>query len=468
MKNRTKLWLVMLISAVGSSLLFVFLNIVTAEVWNKGYDLNTLNRISDETLNTFNRQNKVDIASIQQIIDQIHSQHPDIRMEWIASDGSTIYDTAGETHAYSFKELADRVLHMPNNLWSEGELITLVYSTEKDGSSYYLIMSLSSEAMKPGQFFFFMRTFKILFSLTLPLLLCLLVPYLLSIWFFSSISRRIGKLNDALNQVNIQSDVIELTDHSKDEIGQLTRHYNAMAQRIRNQARQIQQFEERRKVLLSNLSHDLKTPLTMILGYAETLRFRLFKDENEMEDAAKIILQRSLYMDKLLVQLLNISRQDADTLQPHFASHNLSELMRRTVAEYMLFLDGLNFTIDVNIPDGDVEAYIDASLVERALRNLLDNAIRHGKEGRYLGIGLADEDSEVCITVFDKGSGIAYEDHGRIFERLYRVNDGEKTEGAGVGLSIVKEIVELHQGHIELTSTPYERTEFLIRLPNKW
>jgi len=97
------------------------------------------------------------------------------------------------------------------------------------------------------------------------------VPYFLSLWLFSSVNRRIGRLNQALNQVNIRSDVIVLEDKAKDEIGQLTRHYNLMAQRIRRQADEIDQFENGRKQLLSNLSHDLRTPLTMILGYAETI-----------------------------------------------------------------------------------------------------------------------------------------------------------------------------------------------------
>ncbi|MNN58479.1 Signal-transduction histidine kinase senX3 [compost metagenome] len=140
-------------------------------------------------------------------------------------------------------------------------------------------------------------------------------------------------------------------------------------------------------------------------------------------------------------------------------------MMRKIVADYMLFLDGQNFSIEVDIPDEDVQVFIDASLVERAIRNLMDNAIRYGKDGFFLGIGLVEEDDEVRITVKDRGRGIAPEDHKLIFERFYRVDGGRNGEGLGIGLSIVKEITDLHQGQIQLISTPHVETLFLVRLP---
>lgn len=465
MKNLTRIWLIMLISIVISLSLFVWLSTLSGKLWNKGYDLNELNAISQEILSATEQQNTYDKNEVQPIMDQFHIHHPALRFEWISSDGTTLYDTYGETHNYSFEQLADRIINMPNNLWGEDKPITLAYSANKNGQPYYLLLSLSSDAMKQGQMYFFVRTFKALYSWALPLLLSFFVPYFLALWLFSSVNRRIGKLNQALNQVNIRSDVIVLEDKSKDEIGQLTRHYNSMVQRIRRQADEIDQFETGRRVLLSNLSHDLRTPLTMILGYAETIHTGLYNDENELRTNSKIILQRSRYMDKLLDQLLDISRLDGDSHEIHLAPYNLSEIMRKIAADYMLFLDGQSFAIEVDIPDRDIQAVIDAPLVERAIRNLMDNAIRYGKEGHFLGIGLVEEDDVVCITVKDKGRGVAPEDHKLIFERFYRVDEGRKGEGLGIGLSIVKEIVESHQGHIQLMSTPHVETLFLIRLP---
>ena len=108
-------------------------------------------------------------------------------------------------------------------------------------------------------------------------------------------------------------------------------------------AEQIKQFDARRKLLLSNLSHDLRTPLTMILGYAETIRAGLYKDEKELQASAKVLLQRSRYMDKLLDQLLDITQQDEEDLELHVEVHNVSEMMRKIAADYLMFLEGQNY-----------------------------------------------------------------------------------------------------------------------------
>lgn len=456
----------MLISVFGSINIFILFSVITGYIWNNGYDLNSLNTISQETLATISKQSTGNEKEIQPILDQVHSEHTAIRLEWVNSDGTKIYDTSGDRQNYDFQKLAEFSMNMPNNLWAKNEPVSFVYQATKNNDSYFLLMSLPSEAMKQGQVYFFIRTSTVLVILLFPLLLSFMVPYLLSIWFFFSQNQRIKKLNNALSQVNIQSDVIVLKDSSKDEIGQLTQHYNSMAQRIQDQVAEIEQFENRRKQLLSNLSHDLRTPLTMILGYAETIRNGLYKDEKELQSSAKIILQRSRYMDKLLEQLLEISRQNTDTLTLHPAPHNLSEMLRKIVADYLLFLDGQNYIVDVDIAEHDIEAFIDAALVERAIRNLIDNAIRYGKEGHYLAVGLEEQQGEVWITVKDKGRGIALEEQQRIYERFYRVNPGRSGEGLGIGLSIVKEIIEMHQGTIQLTSITYEETVFLIKLPN--
>lgn len=468
MRNQTKLWLIMSISAVGSLTLFIVLSFISSSVWNKGYDLNKLNAISQQTLDAIERlEPEPGGADVKPILDRIHLEQPSLRFEWVDSNGSVLYDTSGTSRSYDFKQITDRFLNMPRNLWTDGETISFAYPVDRGNASYYLFISLPSEAMKSGQFYFYVRTFEVLFTYALPLLISLLVPYLLSIWFFSSMNGRIRKLNDAMNKVNLRSDAIRLEDASKDEIGQLTRHYNSMAQRIRSQASEIQQFENRRKLLLSNLSHDLRTPLTMLLGYAETIRNGLYKNEDELQASAKIILQRSRYMDSLLDQLLDIARQDSDTLEFHLAPHNLSELLRKIVAEYMLFLDGQQMTIDVDIPDRDVEASIDSALFERAIRNLIDNAIRYGDEGGYLGIRLLEDENDIFIAIKDKGKGIPEEEGNRIFERFYRANGGRKGEGLGLGLSIVKQIVESHGGTVQVSSVPGKETMFVIRCPKK-
>lgn len=465
MRIRTKLWLFILISAVASLFLFIFLSITMGKILNKGYDLNQLGGIAFSTLSTINEQTTFDLEHIKPVLDNVHQAHPNFRFEFIRASGMPVYDTSGVMKEYQFQELAERFLNMPANLWNDGREISLIITTERDEQSYYLLMSLPSELMKSGQLYIFFRTWKAVFSLAIPLLVSILIPYFLSLWFFSSTNKRIRKLNEALNQVSIQSDGLEIKDTSQDELGQLTRHYNDMTRRIRTQVEQIEQFENKRRILLSNLSHDLRTPLTMMLGYAETIRAGHYKDEKELQAGAKIILQRSRYMDRLLDQILDISRLNEADLKIQLTNTNLSELMRKIAADYFMILDGEEFIFEVDISDDDLYADMDAALIERLIRNLLDNAIRYGKDGQYFQIGLFEEDHNVCITVKDKGVGVALEDQDRIFERFYRVDSGRKGEGLGIGLSIVKDITEAHQGDIQLTSIPNVETVFHIRLP---
>lgn len=465
MKLRTKMWIFVIFSYVISLVVFLILIKTISNVANNGYSLHILNNIAHSALESAQEQQVFSKHGIESALTPFSKEHPKIRFEWVASDGTAIYDSSGIMKHYQFKELADRFLDMRYTLSTEGNQISLAYAAEQNGETYYLLLGLPTNALKPGQMYFYVRTFSVFFIFALPILVALLIPYILSSWYFYSINRRIRKLNMALNQVNIQTNVMELKDNSKDEIGHLTRHYNDMTRRIRTQVNQIEQLENNRKLLLSNLSHDLRTPLTMMLGYAELIRTGQYKDEKDLQTSAKIILQRSRYMAKLLDQILDVSRQETDKLEIHFSSYNLSELIRKIASDYLFVIDEQEFLFEVALPEMEVFAFIDASLIERMLHNLLDNAIRYGKDGHFLHIELIEEEQTMCIVVKDKGAGIAPAEQERIFDRFYRVDRGRKGEGLGIGLSIVKGIVEAHQGNIQLTSIPYEETTFLIKLP---
>jgi hypothetical protein len=140
---------------------------LTGNILFKGYNLNKLNSISQDTLKTIELQKAFDKEKIQPILDQVRIQNPDLHFEWLNSDGKVIYDTSGEMKSYDFKRFADLFLNMPNNLWGEDKTINLEYSVKSNGQSYYLLMSLPSEAMKPGLINIYVRTFKVLLTLSI-------------------------------------------------------------------------------------------------------------------------------------------------------------------------------------------------------------------------------------------------------------------------------------------------------------
>jgi Osmosensitive K+ channel histidine kinase len=468
MKLRTKLWLLLVLSAAMSMVLFGFSSVWIGKAANKGYALFELNPLAQSIVDSVEEQPEFGVDQLKQTLDRAHEEHPAIQWTWLDDQGQSIYDTAGLNPTFTFHDLAMLVQNMPSSYLTEDDVHILTPAT-KNGQSYFLLLSIPASAMKQGEIYFLIRKTMSLLSLVLPLVLSFSLPFLLALWLFSSLNKRIRKLNHALNELNIQGDspIIELVDTSKDELGQLSQHYNSMAHRIRAQFAEIQQFESKRKLLLSNLSHDLRTPLTTMLGCAEMIRTGNYKDQQELQARAKIILQRSRYMDKLLDQILDISRQDADDLKLRLADHNLSEAVRKIAVEYIMVLDGDQIQLDVEMPDTDIHLPIDAPLIERALRNLLDNAIRYGKDGRYLGIQLTADDHFVNMIVMDKGKGIPPEHQAHIFERFYRVDSGRQKEGLGIGLAIVKDIVEAHQGSIVMSSTPNEETVFRIKLPRE-
>lgn len=471
MKLRTKLWLLLVLSAAMSMLLFGYTSVWIGKVANKGYALFELNPLAQSVVTSIEEQPEIRMDALKLTLDRAHAEHPAIRWVWINDKGQSIYDTAGLNPTYTFKELAQIMQNMPTQYLTEEDIHILTPAVKGD-QSYFLLMNIPASAMKQGEVYFLIRTNKALLTLIVPLILSFSLPFLLALWLFSTINKRIRKLNHALNQLNIQSDasVVELVDPSKDELGQLTQHYNSMAHRIRSQFAEIQQFENKRKLLLSNLSHDLRTPLTTMLGCAEMIRTGNYKDQTELQARAKIILQRCRYMDKLLDQMLDISRQDADGLTIHLADHNLSEIVRKIAVEYIMVLDGEQIMLDVDVPDEDIYLTTDAPLVERALRNLLDNAIRYGKDGHYLGLQLqlATDKTSVNVIVKDKGMGIPPEHQAHVFERFYRVDSGRKGEGLGMGLAIVKDIAEALQGSIEMSSIPNVETIFQIKLPQSF
>lgn len=466
MKLRTKLWLLLVASTAMSMILFGFSSVWIGKAANKGYALFELNPLAQSTVDAIEKQPEFGVDALKQTLDRAHAEHPAIRWVWMDDQGRSIYDTEGLNPTLSFKDLANMMQMMPKRYLTADDVHILTPAT-RDGQSYFLLLTVPASAMKQGEVYFFVRKLSSLLSLIGPLILSFSLPFILAIWLFSTINKRIRKLNQALNQLNIQSDspAVELTDSSKDELGQLTRHYNAMAHRIRTQFAQIQQFESKRKLLLSNLSHDLRTPLTTMLGCAEMIRTGNYKDQSELQARAKIILQRCRYMDKLLDQMLDISRHDAGDLTIRLENHNLSEVVRKIAAEYIMVLDGDQVVLDVDIPDEDIHLAIDVSLMERALRNMLDNAIRYGKGGRYLGIELTADAQTVNLSVRDKGKGIPPEHHAHIFERFYRVDGGRAGEGLGIGLAIVKDIAVAHRGNVEMSSIPGVETVFQIRLP---
>ncbi len=466
MSIRTKLWIYFIVCSILSTILFVVGALVFGSITFPGQNLNSLDAIRKEALSAIDKVDPAYHGGVEFVLERLAAQHTGVTLEWIDVEGAVIYSSAGRTEPYVVGELASTVSGMPYDMWTEGEHVALVTETNWSGRPHFLMISLPTDIMQRAQVYFYVIDNAAFYQLVVPFLLFFLTPFGFTMFFLSRMNRRLRKLNRAMNSFDVHDSETPIVDLSRDEIGQLAQHFNAMARRIKEQVTEIQSFESRRKELMSNLSHDLRTPLTTIMGYAETIRSGV--PNARVEDVRQftgIILQRSQYMSEILDVLLDISRLESGGFDLKFEDVNLSELLRRIVADYVLIAEEKGVAPEIEIPEEDVWLRLDRVVLERAVRNLLDNALAHGSAGKFLGVTLAILPEGVHIRVRDRGQGIAAAEQQRIFDRLYRTGTEGRRDGLGIGLSVVKQVADAHGGAIYVSSLPGEETVFCLQLP---
>ena len=215
------------------------------------------------------------------------------------------------------------------------------------------------------------------------------------------------------------------------------------------------------KKMLANISHDIKTPLTVILGSLEIMRIGREDDESLQKGEAKA---------KQVLELINafftLAKLEAGDMRMERTKVNLSELCRENVLGFYELLLQKEFTVDISIPEDNLFVWGDRDSIDRILTNLLSNAIRYGSDGKYIGIALRSEGRFVYIDVADKGKGIDKAFAASVFERLYTMEDSRnrQIQGNGLGLTIAKNLAQQMGGDVLLESEPHVRTVFTVKL----
>lgn len=215
------------------------------------------------------------------------------------------------------------------------------------------------------------------------------------------------------------------------------------------------------KKMLANISHDIKTPLTVILGYLEILRLENREDETlqKVETKAKQVLE-------LLDEFFTLAKLEAGDTNIEMAKVNINEVCRENVLCFYEILTRKEFNVEVVIPEEDVYVRGDKESIGRIVNNLLSNAIRYGGDGKYLGFFLEEEKDFIRIDVVDKGKGIEKQFASNVFDRLYTMEDSRNRniQGNGLGLTIARNLARQMGGDVVLDSHPGIRTVFAVRL----
>jgi two-component system, OmpR family, sensor kinase len=228
----------------------------------------------------------------------------------------------------------------------------------------------------------------------------------------------------------------------------------------------LKQTDASRRELVANVSHDLRTPLATLHGYLETL---LIKEGRltaaEQRSFLDIAVRQSERLRRRVEELFELAKLDANYDQVDRELFSLAELVQDVSQKFALLVDGKGIALHTQLQKDVPFIQADIALIERALENLLQNALRFTPEHGSITIALTYDGTAVTVRVQDTGCGIPSEHLPHIFDRFYRADQERRGDGAGLGLAITKRIVELHGGSIEATSTPNIGTSISFRLP---
>ena len=257
---------------------------------------------------------------------------------------------------------------------------------------------------------------------------------------------------------------------SNDDLDEVGMVFNSMADTIEQNIEELKGVENLRKELISNISHDLRTPIASIQGYAETLILK--KDNIEQEEKDKylgVIYKNCENLQDLVTNLFELSKLQSNQVVLNKEPFSIGELVHDVANKYRILSQKKGVSINTIVSKDIPVVEADVLLIDRVLQNLIDNAIRFCNDGDTINIELnSDAPREVNITITDTGSGIHKADLPYIFDRFYR-GDRSRQEGngqSGLGLAIARSLIIAHDGIIEVTSIPGEGSTFTIRLPS--
>lgn len=224
--------------------------------------------------------------------------------------------------------------------------------------------------------------------------------------------------------------------------------------------------EQSIKKMISNISHDLKTPLTVVLGYIEMIQLDSEMNEEEKSLLLSKVHKKTIEVIDLIHNFFDLAKLEAEDKHISMTRVHMNEICRKNILDYYDVLTAKGFTVHIEIPDSPIYALGNLEVIDRILNNLISNAIQHGKDGRTIGLSLRNEEELVYVDIWDRGKGINEMYKDRVFERMYTLEDSRNKfyQGSGLGLTITKRLVENLGGSIQLSSIPYEKTVFSFTL----
>ena len=299
------------------------------------------------------------------------------------------------------------------------------------------------------------------------LIITLIFTAIIGMILFAFLTRRLRAMTEVVSDFEQGKLENRLEVKSNDEVGQLAKSFNQMADTIVLNMEELKRTDDLRRELVAGVSHDLRSPLASIQGYLETI---LIKNEKltpeEKNKYIEIILSNTQMLSKLVSELFELSKLDAKQVQPKPEQFSIAELTQDVVMKLKPQAEKNNVHLEPVFPKEIPLVFADIALMERALSNLIENAIQYTPTNGTVKVVLSNSNQKVRITVSDTGQGIPTQDLPYIFDRFYRVERSRNrtTGGTGLGLSIAKKILELHDSEILVESEVNVGTKFYFDL----
>lgn len=270
-----------------------------------------------------------------------------------------------------------------------------------------------------------------------------------------NIFRPIEQINEATKKVTLGEYDIELESKREDEIGELTNNFNKMTHGLKS-------TENLQKEFINNVSHEIKTPVSSIEGFAKFLKDKNLTDE-EREEYANIIIEEAKRLENLTGKILKLSKLNNQEIITNKQEIEVAEQIRKAIS--LLEPKWSKKDIKINVSLEEKTFLGDEDLIFQVWVNIIDNAIKFSNEGGSIDIKLYEKDGNINVKIKDHGIGMKEEELEKVYDRFYQIDKSHSKEGSGLGLAIVKRIVELSEGKIEIKSKENKGTTVIVKLP---
>ncbi|MBO0959804.1 sensor histidine kinase [Neobacillus sp. MM2021_6] len=266
--------------------------------------------------------------------------------------------------------------------------------------------------------------------------------------------------------IDNQTDEKLLVHTGDEELKQILIEINRLLEHNQKMMASYNKMEASMRKMLSNISHDLKTPLTVVLGYIEIMLNNPNRTNEETKELLQKVNVKTVEVLDLIKKFFDLAKLESGDKDLPLTRVNMNEVCQKNILQFYEVLSAKGFDVVIELPETIQYALGNGEALDRVLNNLLSNAIQYGGEGKVLGLTLRSDQQYVFIDIWDKGKGISELHKDLVFERMYTLEDSRNKsyQGSGLGLTITKRLVEKMDGHIFLNSKPYEKTTFTVQV----